>query len=391
MSARRRKTAVDALRFIVLMGVVSLLADMTYEGARSITGPFLAFLGASATVVGVVSGFGEFIGYALRILTGFISDKTKRYWTITIIGYIVNLGAIPLLALVGRWELAALLLVLERMGKAVRTPARDAMLSHATRTVGTGWGFGLHEALDQIGAVTGPLIISLVLLLRGQTHFPEAFLTLGVPAVLAILIVIISSLLYKNPQDLEVKRISLVDKGLQRSYWTYLIAASCLAMGYADFPLLAFHIKKLQLASDTLIPVFYALAMGIDAVAALIFGKLFDRKGIAVMWWAVLCSLFFAPFVFLGTFPFVVLGVLLWGIGMGAQESIMRAGVAEITASDRRASAYGIFSTGFGFAWFVGSAAMGVLYDRSVMQLVTFSMFFQLIAVPIFMSIKIKR
>jgi MFS family permease len=383
-----KNTAKQALYFVILMGVVSLLADMTYEGARSITGPFLAFLGANATVVGVVSGFGEFIGYALRMVSGFISDRTKRYWTITIIGYVINLGAIPLLALVGRWELAAILLVMERMGKAIRVPARDAMLSHATKRIGTGWGFGLHEALDQIGAVSGPLIIALVLFLQGKNGYPAAFLVLGVPAVLAILLVIISSFLYPNPGDFEAKKISLAAKGLNRNYWIYLVAASCLALGYADFPLLAFHVKKQMIASDSLIPVFHAMAMGIDAIAALIFGKLFDRKGIAVMAWAVLCSLFFAPLVFFGKFPQVVIGVLLWGIGMGAQESIMRAGIAELTSSERRASAYGIFSMFFGLFWFLGSATMGVLYDISIPYLVAFSMLFQLLALPFFLAIR---
>ncbi|MGH6852422.1 MAG: MFS transporter, partial [Methylocella sp.] len=142
----------SAIRFIVLLGVVSLFADMTYEGARSVTGPYLGVLGASAAIVGVVAGFGEFLGYALRLVSGYLSDRTGGYWLITIIGYGVNLLAVPLLALTGRWELAVLLIVGERAGKAIRTPARDAMLSHAGSQTGLGWSFGLHGALDQTGA-----------------------------------------------------------------------------------------------------------------------------------------------------------------------------------------------------------------------------------------------
>ena len=157
-----------ALRFILLVGAVSLFADMTYEGARSITGPYLAMLGASATAVGFVAGFGELIGYAVRLASGYLSDRTGRYWAVTIFGYCVNLLAVPLLALAGSWEAAAMLIVLERMGRAIRTPARDAMLSHAAGRTGLGWGFGLHEALDQTGAVLGPLALGAVLYFGGD-------------------------------------------------------------------------------------------------------------------------------------------------------------------------------------------------------------------------------
>ena len=156
-----------ALKFVVLLGVVSLFADMTYEGARSITGPYLAILGASATAVGIVAGFGELIGYALRLVSGYISDRTGKYWTVTLFGYFINLLAVPLLALAGSWEVAAFLMITERMGKAIRNPSRDAMLSHATQSIGRGWGFGLHEAMDQIGAILGPLIVATVLYLNG--------------------------------------------------------------------------------------------------------------------------------------------------------------------------------------------------------------------------------
>ena len=142
-----------AIRFVVLLGVVSLFADMTYEGARSVTGPFLAVLGASGTAVGLIAGLGELIGYSLRLASGYLADRTGRYWAITLVGYGLNLIAVPLLALAGRWEIAAALMICERVGKAIRTPARDAMLSHATHQVGHGWGFGLHEAMDQAGAV----------------------------------------------------------------------------------------------------------------------------------------------------------------------------------------------------------------------------------------------
>lgn len=182
------RTKQSAIKFVVLIGLVSLFADMTYEGARSITGQYLAVLGASATVVGLVAGVGEFIGYGLRLVSGYISDKTRQYWMLTIIGYMLNLFAVPLLALVGRWDLAAALMILERIGKAIRTPARDAMLSHATRAVGSGWGFGLHEAMDQVGAMLGPVIVAAVLYLKGG--YETSFGILVVPALLAITVLL---------------------------------------------------------------------------------------------------------------------------------------------------------------------------------------------------------
>lgn len=273
------RTKQSAIKFVVLIGLVSLFADMTYEGARSITGQYLAVLGASATVVGLVAGVGEFIGYGLRLVSGYISDKTRQYWMLTIIGYMLNLFAVPLLALVGRWDLAAALMILERIGKAIRTPARDAMLSHATRAVGSGWGFGLHEAMDQVGAMLGPVIVAAVLYLKGG--YETSFGILVVPALLAITVLLTARYFYPNPRDLEVGYPKLNTKGFAQVFWLYLGAVALIAFGYADFPLIAFHFKKVDIAPDQWLPTLYALAMGVDALAALAFGRLFDRIGIA--------------------------------------------------------------------------------------------------------------
>lgn len=378
----------SALQFVILMGLVSLCADMVYEGARSITGPFLFSLGASAFTVGFVAGFGELIGYTLRILSGYISDKTKQYWLITIVGYFVNLIAVPCMAFAGHWSVAAMLMLTERLGKAIRTPARDAMLSHATKRIGTGWGFGLHEALDQIGAVSGPLIVATVFFFRGQYAYHTAFLILGIPVLLALSLVILSRILYANPLGFESKNIDLASKGLGQVYWLYLLAAAFIGLAYADFPLLAYHMKKMSLFTDAMIPFLYALAMGVDGIAALIFGKLFDRYGIPILGVAIMCSMFFAPFVFLGNAVMMIVGVMLWGIGMGAQESIMRSGIAELVSRDLRGSAYGIFNTGFGVAWFIGSALMGYFYDKNILLLVVFSLFFQFLSIPVFFMIR---
>lgn len=374
-----------AWKFIILVGVVSLFSDMTYEGARSITGPFLGSLNASATVVGIVAGLGEFIGYALRLVSGYLTDRLGRYWSITFVGYGLNLFVVPLLALAGNWQVAALLILLERLGKAIRTPARDAMLSHATTEVGRGWGFGFHEAMDQIGAMAGPLIVAAVLYVNGG--YRAGFAYLLIPAILAMLVITLAARLYPQPQHLEVTVAKLETTGLARPYWVYVAAVGLIGAGYADFPLIAYHFGKAAVASPNWIPIFYAVAMGVDAVAALILGRLFDRLGMPVIIAVAILSAFFAPLVFLGGFDLALLGMALWGIGMGAQESIIKAALADMVPRERRATGYGIFNTGFGLFWFLGSALMGILYEVSLSALIAFSVIIQLLAVPLFFRV----
>jgi MFS family permease len=135
----RLRGASPALKFVLLVGVMSFFADFTYEGSRSVIGPYLGTLGAGALAISVISGLGEFLGYGLRLFSGRSADRTGRYWPITISGYVVQMAAVPLLALAGNWEVAALLIIAERIGKATRNPARDAMLSHAAKEMGYGW------------------------------------------------------------------------------------------------------------------------------------------------------------------------------------------------------------------------------------------------------------
>jgi MFS family permease len=374
-----------AWKFIILVGVVSLFSDMTYEGARSISGPFLGELKASALVVGVVAGLGEFLGYTLRLGSGYLTDRLGRYWPIIFLGYSLNLLVVPLLALAGRWEIAAMLLLAERMGKAIRTPARDAMLSHATDSVGRGWGFGFHEAMDQIGAVTGPLIVAAVLYFQGS--YRQGFAVLLLPAVLALVVIAVAARLYPHPQHLEVSAPALKTTGFTRPYWLYVVAAGLLGAGYADFPLIAYHFGKAAVAPPDWIPLFYAVAMGVDAVAALILGRLFDRLGLPVIVVTAVLSACFAPLVFLGGFKLALAGMVFWGIGMGSLESIIKAGLAEMVPRRRRATGYGLFNAGFGLFWFLGSALMGFLYEFSLGALVVFSVTSQLLAVPFFLAV----
>ena len=374
-----------ALKFIVIIGIVDLFADMTYEGSRSITGPFLAILGASSFVVGFVAGFGELLGYVIQFFSGYLTDRVSTYWGILIGGYMINLLAVPLLALAGSWEMAAALIITERMGRGIRLPSRDVMLSYATSQVGHGWGFGLHNALDQTGAIIGPLIVAVILYMRGSYHMAFAFLLL--PAVLALIVLVISRFLYPYPSNLEVKVPQLGAKGFNKAYWLYIIAIALIAAGFADFALIAYHFQKTGLVSPALIPIFYAVAMGVDAIAALIFGKLFDKVGIPIMIVVAILSALFAPLVFLGGFYYAFLGMILWGVSMGSQESIMRSSIAVMTSVKVRGRAYGVLNTAYGVSWFAGSVIMGYLYGISILYLVIFSVVIQVVSIPFFISI----
>lgn len=377
----------SSMVFILLMGLASLFADITYEGARSIIGPFLAQLGANAAIIGFVAGLGELLGYGLRIASGYLVDKTQRYWTITIIGYLINLLAVPALALVGHTYTAAVLVLLERIGKAIRLPARDTMLSHAAKNVGAGWGFGLHEALDRIGAMLGPFIVSLILYINGEYRL--AFAVLLIPALITIIILFFARKQFPLPQHLEGKSISLQAKGIDKTFWLYILGSGLIGAGYVDFPLMAFHFWKHNIFSSVQIPLCYMFAVGISAVAAIVFGKLFDKKGFAILVLTSMVAVFSAPLVFIGGGFFIFLGLSLWSIGLGVQGSLMRAVVSNMIIVNKRGTAFGLFNTGFGLLWFLGSAMMGVLYDYSMYYLVIFSMITQLIgAMTLFFVMK---
>ncbi|HIK45446.1 MAG TPA: MFS transporter [Leptolyngbyaceae cyanobacterium M65_K2018_010] len=375
----------SALRFVILLGVVSLCADATYEGARSITGAYLGSLGATGTIVGLVAGLGELIGYGLRIGIGYLSDRTRQYWRITTLGYAINTTVVPLLALTSTWPAAAGLMIAERTGKAIRTPPRDVLLSHGAMQIGRGFGFGLHEAMDQIGAVAGPLMVATML--AWQFGFRGGFGILVIPAMVGLGVLMITQRLYPNPKDFEPTTADLETAGLPRLFWLYLAGIGLIAAGFADFPLIAFHLQQSGVNAPSQIALLYALAMGVDAIAALLFGRWFDRIGLWSLMLAVSLSLFFAPLVFLGNLATAILGMVLWGIGMGAQESIMKAAVAGLVPADRRGSAFGIFNTGYGLAWFVGSALMGILYDRSIPWLVAFSIALQAVSIPVLLKV----
>lgn len=382
---QRRKVA---LTFVVLIGVVSLFADMTYEGSRSIWGPFLGTLGATGAIVGLVAGGGELLGYLLRLFTGVLADKTRRYWTITIVGYAINLLAVPALALAGNWPVAAGLVILERSGKALRTPARDAMLSYAAKDMGgAGWAFGLHEALDSIGAVLGPLIAALVLFLHGG--YRHAFAWLLLPALGALATLAIARWKFPQPQDLDPRPApELEDARALRDLKVFLVATAFIAAGYSDFALIAFHLAKDHIVSNDVVPTLYAVASLAGGATALVLGKLFDRQGLSVLLWTTLVPALYAPLVFLGGPWAALTGMVLWGVGFGAHDSLFRAAVAQRIPRERRATVMGVFNAIYGTAWFLGSVLLGVLYDVNPLYTVIAALVLQLVACPLLWSLR---
>ncbi|MDD3630090.1 MAG: MFS transporter [Bacteroidales bacterium] len=400
-----KKLKKQAFTFLLLMGIVSLLADMTYESARSLIGPYLLFLGASASAVGFVSGLGEFIGYTIRLLFGFVVDKTKKYWLFTILGYSINLIAIPLLAVVppNGWIWAAILIVCERLGKAVRAPAKTTLVSFAAKRVGTGKGFGFVEVLDQIGAMLGPLLLFFIMQWKESAgtyaQYQWAFASLAIPALLTLIVLFISKAIFPKAEEFELTD-SEVDAPTQKlelkkikPILLYIIAIGLLAVGMADFPLMAFHIKTNKVIDIKYITLLYMMVMGVDGLAAFIFGNLYDKKGAMTLWIAAIIGLSFAPLVFWTTnITSIVIGLILWGVLLGAMESIALAYIADNVEVNYRGRILGIYYTFYGITWFIGSWLMGILYNINPKYVAIFSVVILLSAIIVlWRQIKIRK
>jgi MFS family permease len=376
-----------AMKFVLMIGVVSFFADFTYEGSRSVIGPYLGMLGAGALAISVITGIGEFLGYGLRVFSGRGADRTGRYWPITIGGYVVQMAVVPLLALAGSWPVAAILIILERVGKATRNPPRDAMLARAARQLGYGWGFGVHEALDQFGAMFGPLAVALILVLA-RHDYRVAFAALAVPAVITVTLIVVARLFNPRPQDLDAGPPEVTAAGLPAVFWVYATAAALVAAGFADYPLIAFHFARAGTVSLTLTPVFYAVAMAVSGAGSLIFGRMYDRTGIGMLVPLTVVAAAYAPLVFLGGFWASLAGVSLWGLGMGVHESIIPAAVAPMVPAARRASAYGLFTGIYGTAWVLGSVVIGVLFSVSLIAVAAFAVAAELAAIPAILIVR---
>ncbi len=386
-----------AMRFVLMVGVMSIFADFTYEGSRGILGPWLGILGLGATGISIVTGAGELLGYGLRVVSGRWADSTKAFWPITIFGYTIQMVAVPLMAVAGSWQVAAWLVIQERTGKAMRNPPRDVMLSHAAKQIGYGWAFGVHEALDQVGALLGPLAIAGVLALQHANVVATAhdyrvtFALLAIPAAIMLTLLMVARRTYPHPEHMDSSPPDLETKRLPRVFWVYLMGAILAAIGMGGFPLMAYHLQTNGTASPTWIPTFYAIAMGVDAGAALLFGRLFDKFGMRVLVPLTVVSAVALPLVWLGGFGASLVGIALWGVGVGVHESLIPAAVGTMVPTGRRGSAYGIFTAGYGISLFVGSVIFGFLYNLGMPALIAFGMVAEVAAVPVFLWVARRR
>lgn len=394
LSPKNQPARTRAMQFILLFGLVSALGDITYETGRGVSGAYLAFLGASATAIGLVSGLGEFLGYALRLVSGYLASRTRAYWVATFLGYGLLLS-IPLLAYTNRWEIAAVFLILERIGKAVRSPAKDTMLSHASYQVGRGWGFGIHEALDQVGAFIGPLIFAVIF---AQRHsYRDGFSILWIPALLTLLALLLARLRVPNPEELEKSTSPEVGNNpnksapLPRVFWFYSAFTFLSVAGFANFQIISYHWVTQKIVPVAQIAVFYAVAMGVDAAAALIIGKTYDKIGLTSLMIVPLVSLPLPFLAFSNQYSIAIIAAVLWGIIMAVHETIMRAAIADIVPGEKRAFAYGIFNTLYGAAWFVSGALLGLLYDQSRTGLFIAVVILEILALLTFPLIKKQR
>lgn len=390
---KKEKIGKGALSFIFIMGIVSLFSDMTHEGARSVIGPFLSLTGASASTIGFVSGLGELCGYSLRLISGPLADRSGKYWTLVIVGYALQVLAVPLLALVPEngWLLASSLIILERSAKALKKPAKNSLVSFAASEIGTGKGFAYMEVLDQVGAFIGPVIIFLMSYFGGKGSeletYHRSFSILLIPALITIVLVIFAWRKYPHPEVFEKKSEKCEEKfQIKLPFVLFMVAISLFAFGFADFSILSLHSATKGFFPQSTISLLYALAMAVDAVAALVFGNLYDKIGLKSLVIATIISSFFPFFAFVSNKPWmVIMGIVLWGIGMGAEESIMKSAVASIVPKNMRSTGFGVFETVFGIAWFLGSWLLGVLYDSNITLMAVVSFVSQVLAIVLYL------
>ena len=384
-------------------GVVSLAADMVYEGARSMYGPLLATLGASAAVVGLVTGAGEAMALVLRLVFGPLADRTGAYWSLTIWGYGLTAVCVPLLAVAPKLggvglAFAAVLILLERSGKAIRSPSKSALLAHAASSVGRGRGFGVHKALDQLGAFAGPLVVAGVVAATG-TIWP-GLAVLALPGAVALVLVAVIRRAVPDPsvydriptvpavapvagQGIRGWFAEAVGSGLPRTFFRYAVAASLTTGGLVTFGIIGYHLVTDRVVPVASVPLVYAGAMLVEAVAALVVGAVYDRVGATALRLVPLLVAAVPALALAKNLWVALIGVAVWGLAYGVQDSTVKALVAELVDAPRRATAYGVFAGIQGAFAIIGGAAAGWLYDRSLTALVVVVAISQVLALAL--------
>ncbi|MEW6592120.1 MAG: MFS transporter [Candidatus Hadarchaeota archaeon] len=349
---------------IISLGIVSLLGDIVYEGARGLTPDYLNFLGASATVLGIVTGLGEFIGYGLRLLSGIFADRTRAYWAFTFIGYGL-IVAIPLLAFAGSWQIVAIFILSERLGKALRSPARDVILSVASHGVGTGKAFGIHEFLDQLGAVLGPIILFAIMFLTAG-NYSIAFAFLTIPFILMLFFLVKA---YRSIGNISIDGKHGDKARLESNFSMYIGAVALNTLGLVPVAILLFRVSGIAqpLGQAWLVPLVYAFVQLVDAPSALVSGHAYDKTRGKVLLLPFAISIFPTMLVMLSNnLAVLLLAAAILGLIEGMRESIYRAAVADMTPLVSRGKAYGIFHTVYAVCILFSSIIFGVFLDLGV-------------------------
>ncbi len=381
--------------FILSFGLVSLLMDMVYEGAIAVQGPLLASVGASAAVVGAISGLGEATALGGRVFSGPWVDRTRRYWLFAIIGYAITALTVPVMGLASSVVAVGALVVIERFGKSLRAPARDTMISSAASAVGSGRGFALHELLDQVGSILGPLLVAWILVATHNQYAP-ALGVLAVPGAAAIVILLV--LRHRVPQPTVYEagapaaqpataQAGAHSTALTSRFWWYLGFTLLTCSGIATFGVLSYHIVATRLLDESTVPLLYALAMGVDAVAALATGFAYDRLHTRSLYVLPVVAMLIPLVAYRHTLAPVVAGVVLWGITTGVQESTMRAAITDIVPQASRGSAYGYFGVAMGVGALIGGSVAGFLSARSIPGLVAWTAITQTSALVILIAL----
>ncbi|MGQ4834701.1 MAG: MFS transporter [Candidatus Asgardarchaeia archaeon] len=374
---------------ILSFGLVSLFGDIIYEGARGIVPTYLEYLGASALIVGIATGLGEFVGYSLRLLSGYVADVKKSYWPFAIMGYAL-LIVIPLLAFAGHWIIAIVLILIERTAKALRSPSRDTLLSVITKGVGTGKAFGYHELMDQIGATVGPAIIAAVLYYYNNSFF-YAFLIMLVPYFFMVsILAYVYAKLHKKTEDL-FNQIDLQDKRkpqkLTKEFKLYTLAVFLNTAGLVHMSIILYSASLITF--PYMVALLYLVLQGVDAFAAPISGHLYDAYGKNVLIVPFVLSVIPTIFTFLGGFYNIVLAIVFFGFILGMQESIYRAAISDMTSVKKRGTAYGIFNTAYGGGFLVSGAIFGYFFDLNLgLIAMAYGVITQILALSFLLKIK---
>jgi MFS family permease len=372
------------LTLIIMIGLVDLFADMTYEGGRSITGQFLGSLGASGNTVTLIMGVSEFLGYMLRWGAGIITDRTRKYRILIIIGYLLNVVVFPLFSVFSSTTTIMLLIMLERCGRALRIPARDVVVSHAALSVGVGFGMSLREFFDQLGAILGPVLVAVAWYI--SHNYRVSLFLLALPAVITMFLVYkaISSPAIRRFEQQSQKYILVSRVHFSVAWWWFLAAVISLGIATIDFQLLAYHMQHQGIMNTGSLAVLYGCAMAITAVGTLIMGKLFDRYGPYSMIAILALVSGYAPLALYGGFVTCIVGVMLWSILYSCHGSLLAALVTKLVVVEARATAYGISGAALGIGWLLGSLLRGFLYGYSLAAMVIVTVLFHGIAVILF-------